>query len=496
MLATLLLIVGDDSLAAIKAPSFRDLGYQGELISQSLPDSSSFKPGESRTVEFVFKNTGTKTWAASGSNLVSAYTVDPNYHVSELASKQWLAPNRPGAIKSKTSPGQTVTLPVIITAPAKPGVYQEDFYLAAENKTWIKGTHFYFILRVAADKKTAGLPNMGSQSRADTTSTAAVSLASSTPPVAPENTASSSLEAAGFWDDAATGTRILAAEPSIRVRLFTTSTPLKWRSDFAYQVLSGTSTLLTVEPQTTVSISYAKGLYYASTPDTTVTSTLPLQLSPIEAQSYWSLPEYERKVAGRTGLNFDTYRGGMIVAYQPKSNDLMVVNELPLEQYMAGVTEASDGVPAEYAKALQVAARSYAWQHIPAPGALRTLFDVYATTVDQLYLGYIAEINQPRIVSATVATSGQLVTYAGAPVVTPYFSRSSGTTRSWSAAWGGTDKPWLVPVAAVHDRGLARLGHGVGMSLRDAMLRAGNDGWSYDQILKYYYTGVTVERWY
>jgi len=39
-------------------------------------------------------------------------------------------------------------------------------------------------------------------------------------------------------------------------------------------------------------------------------------------------------------------------------------------------------------------------------------------------------------------------------------------------------------------------GHGVGMSASDASERASKDGWPYDRLLKYYYTGVEVKRLY
>ena len=39
-------------------------------------------------------------------------------------------------------------------------------------------------------------------------------------------------------------------------------------------------------------------------------------------------------------------------------------------------------------------------------------------------------------------------------------------------------------------------GHGVGMSARDASIRASEKGENFEQLLKYYYTGVGLERMY
>src|SRR3989339_702402 len=109
------------------------------------------------------------------------------------------------------------------------------------------------------------------------------------------------------------------------------------------------------------------------------------------------------------------------------------------------------------------------------------IFDVLPSTVDQLFLGAKIEQERPNLLAATKETNGYLVTYdtdanLGTPTVavsTPYFSNSDGMTRSSKQVWGGSEKPWLVPVEATYDRrdGKKMYGHGVGMSNRDAILR-------------------------
>ncbi len=484
--------------AKITAPVIKNTRYSAELLGQSLPDGTTFLPGGSKTVTFTFKNKGRELWSASGPREVSAYTVDPNYHVSSLRGKTWLSSSRPARIVAKAASGETAKLTFTITAPQTPGIYREDFYLAAENTTWINDSHFYIVIKVVKNAAAVSAPAVPV-----VTSTVQAVLASSTPitstpavsALPTTETAATTTEIVGFWDDALPPERPLVAEPRVRINLFSSAEPIVWTSPFDYQMISGTSTLAVLPAGTRVSVYYKDGQYEARWPDQVLKTTFPLYFSPLDPGSYWELPEYTRTLSGRKS-NFNVYRDTFIVAYNPKTSEVWGINELPLERYVAGVTEASDGVPTEYAKALQVAARSYAWQKLSAPGKPRPVFDMVATTADQLYLGYNGEINQPKIVAATTATAGQLVTYNGAPVVTPYFSRSNGTTRSWSAAWGGTDKPWLQPVEAIHDKGLTRLGHGVGMSARDAMLRAGNDGWAYREILAHYYIGTKIERIY
>jgi len=45
-------------------------------------------------------------------------------------------------------------------------------------------------------------------------------------------------------------------------------------------------------------------------------------------------------------------------------------------------------------------------------------------------------------------------------------------------------------------KGKRQLGHGVGMSQRDASLRAKNENLNFVSLLKYYYTDVEVEQLY
>ncbi|MFZ2803603.1 MAG: hypothetical protein WA001_00095, partial [Patescibacteria group bacterium] len=123
-----------------------------------------------------------------------------------------------------------------------------------------------------------------------------------------------------------------------------------------------------------------------------------------------------------------------------------------------------------------------------------TSFTVDAS-LDQVYRGYGAEIRDPNVVSAVDATRGQIVTYNNALALTPYYSRSDGRTRSWTEVWGGSGEPWLVSVPVPWDAGKTLWGHGVGMSATGA-LGAAADGWTYQHILDYFYTGTQLQQVY
>ena len=186
----------------------------------------------------------------------------------------------------------------------------------------------------------------------------------------------------------------------------------------------------------------------------------------------------------------------MIYRYSPKKKISFVINQLPLDSYVAGIGEAPNESPVEYLRALLVAARSYGYFYINYGDNTKKMFDVYASTIDQLYLGYNCEIKRPKVADAAASTYGEMVTYAGKPVITPYFGNSNGKTVTWKSVWGGQDKPWLQPVVCAYDKGKRKWGHGVGMSTHDALHRAAEDGWGYDQLLTYYFSSTTLERIY
>ena len=91
-------------------------------------------------------------------------------------------------------------------------------------------------------------------------------------------------------------------------------------------------------------------------------------------------------------------------------------------------------------------------------------------------------------------TQGQVVTYEGKLVKTPFFSESDGTTKSAQEVWGWEHTPYLQSVNDVfckNGNGTQR-GHGVGLSGCGSEKLA-DLGYSYLDILKYYYVGTEVQ---
>jgi peptidoglycan hydrolase-like amidase len=266
-----------------------------------------------------------------------------------------------------------------------------------------------------------------------------------------------------------------------------------------YRIRAGTEEVGILLLGTSATLSRKDGRFVFSSSDLSFATSTYLRLEPVhDEHAIFELPSITRHLRGKGTVKFNTYRGALEYRMTKKGDALYLINDVPIEDYVAGVAETSPTAPVEYMKAMAVAARTYAYVTAATTKHDRQYFDVLASTADQLYLGYESERTMARVTEATVATHGMMVTYGGVPVVTPYFAHSNGHTRSWQSVWGGSSHPWLVAVTTTYDaaRFKKRSGHGVGMSGYDAPTRAKSEAIDYIALLKYYYTGVDVEQIY
>lgn len=124
-----------------------------------------------------------------------------------------------------------------------------------------------------------------------------------------------------------------------------------------------------------------------------------------------------------------------------------VVNELPMERYVAGIAEMPSRWPLEALKAQAVAARSYAWWS--ARRGAHEGFDICATTACQVFRG--AEVvldGGDRWAEAVAATAGEVLQDPeGAPILARYFSTSGGRTFANEDVFPATGaSPYLVAI--------------------------------------------------
>ncbi len=221
--------------------------------------------------------------------------------------------------------------------------------------------------------------------------------------------------------------------------------------------------------------------------------TGPVRLTP-ETGGIMQIITMDQRPAWNTDLNDNRFRGTLEV--RNVDGELTLINELALEDYMKGIGEVSNGDPSEKIKTMMVIARTYANYYLSNekfPGKPYNLDD--DPNNSQKYLGYGLESRSPNVVTAVLGTAGEVVTYGGKLVKTPYFTATDGTsTKSALSVWGWTDTPWLIPVLdAACATSTSFQGHGVGLSGCGATSMA-NSGKTYLDIIRYYYTGVDVQK--
>ncbi len=156
------------------------------------------------------------------------------------------------------------------------------------------------------------------------------------------------------------------------------------------------------------------------------------------------------RVGGLAGAAPLAYRGALEVI--AAGGGLEAINVVNVEDYVRGVVadESDPSWPAAALEAQAVASRTYALTSHASPGAGG--FDVYADPRSQAYGGVAAE--SPSSDAAVAATAGQVVTYAGQPVVTYFFASSGGATENVENVFPGSPpEPWLRGVPDPYDTG-------------------------------------------
>ena len=150
---------------------------------------------------------------------------------------------------------------------------------------------------------------------------------------------------------------------------------------------------------------------------------------------------------GVLSVNGRTYRGKIEVIKEQKG--LLVVNELPLELYVAGLInqEISSKWPIEVVKTQAVIARTYALYQKKKRAAGD--YHMEATVADQVYSGNITE--DERSLYAVKETIGKVLTYNGELALTVYHSNSGGMTEDAKNIWG-KDYPYLKQVKSSFDK--------------------------------------------
>jgi stage II sporulation protein D len=142
------------------------------------------------------------------------------------------------------------------------------------------------------------------------------------------------------------------------------------------------------------------------------------------------------------------YRG--VLELSAVNNQVQVVNKLPIEAYLYSVvgSEMSSNWPGEALKAQAVAARTYAAYAIAHP--IRQSFDLFDDAHSQAYNGAGCERASTR--KAVDDTSGEVLEYAGRPILAYFMANNGGRSAD---AKGAFDQD--LPYFQVQDDPFSRL---------------------------------------
>ncbi|NBS68556.1 hypothetical protein EBT31_06530 [bacterium] len=446
------LLVGGAKEASGEAPA-DTLTYEGSMVTQT---ANALKVKAGRPISFMvaLKNTGTATW-----NTISLHDASGNQQAS-FAHSSWNGKTVAALAQQAIAPGQTANVQFFMQTPQVNGVHKLVFSFKA-NEQEITGAEVNLPIEVTGGTGEWVNPSNESEEEEDVQ----------------EN---------------------LLEEPMMRVGVLIVDEETDWEvrigshaSEVEVRDTAGKH-LLTIPKGSDIRAAYSGDTYVYGSGATQKTSTLPLRFVPVTANAVLEVTNFDRRVTRGTSYANNTFRNVLELRYNATKDRTWLINELPMEYYLRGLGETSNFSPEEFQKALMTAARTYAYFHYTNPSkhaAEGYHVDAYR---DQVYWGYGQEERNPLIAAGVEATRGQIVTYEGQTAITSYFSRSDGRTRNWSEVWG-REVPYAKSVAVPCDQGKSLWGHGVGMSASGAICMA-KEGKTWEEILKYFYTGVEISR--
>lgn len=419
--------------------------------------------GKSVSVTAGFKNTGTSTWTSYGLKAADV-SIASSASTNALALKHasWSGDVLASAT-GKVKPGETAYLTFAMTAPRRNGTYTTNFQFTA-NGGAVEDALIQIPVEVTG----------GAAEARD----------------APKSTTNT--------EDS--GSAVYMTEPTIRVGVLivdeeTDSEVVITSSESDFDLIDSAGTLLASLGKGESVTAAWNGAGYSYTIDGVTKKTSQyLRFVPKIVNAVMTVGNFDRKVTRGSSFTDNTFRNILELRHNDAKDRVWLINELAVEYYLRGLAETSNISPAEFQKTLITAARTYAFYHWTRATKHASEFFHVDAWLDQVYKGYGQELRTPNLTAAVEATRGRIVTYQGATAITAYFSRSDGRTRSWNEVWGGS-VPWCVSVPVPADAGKTLWGHGVGMSASGALAMA-NDGQKYDEILRYFYTGIDIaHKW-
>jgi len=433
---------------------------RGIKIEQS-ESSIALAKGKGKYITVKFKNTGNTVWKKKGFNAVHLGTSNPTDRKSSLYDNSWLNKYRLTELEEEEiMPGEVGTFKFKITSNVS-GKFQEDFQLVMENFGWIIGSN----IRITANVSNKGLSS--------------ASIIDAEPTHKPAIKPISNL--------------FHVATP-IRIRLSHNAENATLTANKPFLILNqNEQVIFNFSEGKEIKVDRVKNAFKITAGSISKYASI-IRIMPKEDNGVVDIKSMERRPTWNTSLNDNRFRG--IIEMRIVDNEVVYINELPLEDYVKGLAEVSNSAPYEKQKTIAVLARTYArfymdknnrkFQGKPYDGS-------DDPAIFQRYLGYGVEIRSPNFVAAVQDTRDQVVTYNNELIKTPYFNQSDGHTRSAQEVWNWDNMPYLKSVSDPWCEGLPLKGHGVGLSGYGATKQA-EAGKKFDEIIKYYYTGVAIKK--
>lgn len=294
----------------------------------------------------------------------------------------------------------------------------------------------------------------------------------------------------------------LATHPKIRIAIFEVkNSSVTLTANSAYDVLDKAGQIVASK------IAGEKFVYSFASPSEAFAKIVPRDQGAIV-----QIVSYEDRPAWKPTLNYNEFRGAVEIVYSAKVGRVWVVNELYLEDYLRGIGEILQDDPAEHQKTMIVAARTYAYSYILKGGKYGSdeVYHLINTSADQLYKGYAREAVAPAIVAAVEATTGEAALFNGQPIVAAYSSGApelaTNGTKSACLVWGGNycqaGYEYLAggvkdPAGAPYTQtACGGANHCVGVSAAGSRQFARSGAKNHQEILPYYYPGITILKIY
>lgn len=144
-------------LASLIPPAYAKPDFSYKWISQSK--YLTLFPEETARLWVMIENTGNATWDKN--TPIHLGTSNPLDRISEFYEpSDWLAPNRSAWLTDDTiiKPGDRAVFMFDITAPIKPGKYQEFFQPVVEGISWLEDYGIFWEITVKSPEEIAGSP--------------------------------------------------------------------------------------------------------------------------------------------------------------------------------------------------------------------------------------------------------------------------------------------------------------------------------------------------